>query len=127
MKIYYHSVSNLDTYDYRKYGPVPPDFTAAQWYTLDTVIFGSEIINGKQVATARFNLTDGGLGDDTGVDGVIVDQGGPALPTAVTPPPVVIPPAVNPPAKPIPVFGPWMFVLLSTLLGFIGSWRHGRQ
>jgi hypothetical protein len=127
VKVYYHGVSDLDGYDYRKYGPVPPDFSAAQWYTLDTAIFGSEMIDGNQVATVQFNLADAGLGDDTGDDGVIVDAGGPGLPVAVTPPPVVLPPAATPSAKPIPVLGPWMILLLSGLLGLIGSRRHRRE
>jgi hypothetical protein len=34
----------------------------------------------QAVATATFTLTDGQLGDDTGVDEWIIDQGEPGLP-----------------------------------------------
>ncbi len=54
---------------YRKYGPTPPDFNNPQWYTFTNVA-----ISGN---TATLHLQDGALGDDTAVDGVIVDQGGP--------------------------------------------------
>ncbi len=155
VKIYYHGIADLSGYDYRKYGPVPPNFDVAQWYTLDNVTFGSEIINGNQVATASFNLTDAGLGDDTGDDGVIVDQGGPGLPPAtvppvtpppvipgpVTPPPVIPTPVTPPPVIPtpvtpppatssptaIPTLNPWMFALLSAMLGLIGALRKRGQ
>ena len=78
--IYYHGVTSLNGFTYRKYGPTPPDFNNPQWYTLPGVTFGTVDIGGQTVATATFTLTDGGLGDDTAVDGVIVDQGGPGQP-----------------------------------------------
>lgn len=39
--------------------------------------FGVENIKGKDVPYAEFTLTDGQLGDDTWVDGVILDIGAP--------------------------------------------------
>jgi hypothetical protein len=62
---------------YRKYGPLPPG-GGAQWYTLPGVTFGAATIGSSLVDRVDFSLTDGGTGDDTAVDGVIVDQGGPA-------------------------------------------------
>jgi len=55
---------------YRKYGPTTPgDPLTTQWYT-----FANAQINGNQVT---LTLQDGQLGDDTGIDGIIIDQGGP--------------------------------------------------
>ena len=50
------------------------------WYTLPGVVFDAPTIAGRKVARAAFSLYDGELGDDTAVDGEIVDQGGPSLP-----------------------------------------------
>ncbi len=48
------------------------------WYTYpDGTIVGNRV-------TLR-NLWDGQFGDDTGVDGMIVDQGGPGVPLPVGP------------------------------------------
>ena len=41
--------------------------------------FGSEVIGGDTATTVELSLTDGELGDSTGVDGQIIDPGGPAL------------------------------------------------
>ena len=58
---------------YRKYGPTTPgDTSTTQWYTFTNVT-----ISGN---TVTLHLQDGQLGDDTAVDGVIVDAGGPAQP-----------------------------------------------
>jgi hypothetical protein len=47
---------------------------------LPGVVFGTEAVGGDPaVASARFVLTDGAVGDATPVDGLIVDPGGPAL------------------------------------------------
>ena len=80
VRIYYHGANSLDGYTYRKYGPTPPSFNVTSWYKLPNVTYGTKNINGNTVAYAEFTLTDGGLGDDTGRDGVIVDQGGPGIP-----------------------------------------------
>jgi len=56
------------------------------------------------VAYAEFGLIDGQLGDDTGVDGVIYDQGGPASPGT----PVADAPAMN-------GWGMFLFMLLAGL------------
>lgn len=76
-----HGVAPIDpgngTNTYRKYGPTTPgDPSTNQFYDFSSqVFFGS-----AEFASFTLNLTDGALGDDTGVDGLIVDQGGPVLP-----------------------------------------------
>ena len=86
VRIYYHGTSSLpDYYTYRKYGPTPPNFNDHQWYTLPGTSFGTLNVGGESVAYAEFALNDGQLGDDTGLDGVIFDQGGPAMPEAMIP------------------------------------------
>ncbi len=63
---------------YRKCGPTTPgDNSTIDWYTYDNVT-----VNGN---TITLHLTDGQLGDDTGLDGVIVDQGGPGGPPVSVP------------------------------------------
>jgi hypothetical protein len=59
---------------YWKYGPTPSD-PSNHWYQIP---MGDD--DGDNVITIE--LTDNGLGDDvlTGVDGFIVDQGGPGWP-----------------------------------------------
>jgi hypothetical protein len=86
VKVIFHNAANLNGFTYRKFGPTPPAFNNPQWYTLPGVTFGTEVIGGQTVATATFTLTDGQLGDDTDVDGFIVDQGGPGLPADQTGP-----------------------------------------
>lgn len=90
--VYYHDLSSFPSGTvYRKFGPIAPDFGGpAEFYTLPGVSFGSTVIDGATVATASFTLRDGELGDDTGDDGMIVDQGGPATPI-VSPAPALSP------------------------------------
>lgn len=65
---------------YEKFGPTPPTFGLSSYYELPGVTFGSEAVGSDPaVASARFSLVDGALGDGTPVDGLIVDPGGPAL------------------------------------------------
>jgi hypothetical protein len=77
VRVYFHGAADLTGYSYGKYGPVPPDFDTSQWYTLLDVTYGTENIGGQTVAYAEFALIDGELGDDTDVDGWIVEPGGP--------------------------------------------------
>ena len=81
IRVYFHDASDLSEYTYRNYGPMPPNFNNPQWYTLPGVTFGTVDIGigGQTVAYAEFTLTDGALGDNTGVDGVIYGQGGPGI------------------------------------------------
>ena len=72
---------------YWKYGPTPGP-VAAHWYTLG--VTNNLVLSGS---TATFTITDGGLGDDDlSINGSIVDQGGPGVPTLVPiPAPVIVP------------------------------------
>ncbi len=86
---------------YRKYGPVTPGApSTAAWYTLPGATFDVVPIGATQVAHVRITLTDGALGDDTAIDGVIVDQGGPAGPNT-----------------PIPLASPFGLMALACVLG----------
>ena len=88
VSVIFNNINKLDNLIYRKYGPVTPgDPNSADWYTFSNVAFELETIGGQTVVKASLTLTDGVLGDDTGVDGRIVDAGG--IARAVTPSPVV--------------------------------------
>ncbi len=85
VKLYFHGTTGLSP-PYRKYGPTTPGVPGTiDWYTLPTAVYGSEVVGGQTVATVTLTLMDGALGDDTGVDGEIVDEGGPGV-LAVTVP-----------------------------------------
>jgi hypothetical protein len=57
---------------YRKYGPTTPGNPATtEWYTFSDVTANSN-------TSIILHLRDGQMGDDTGVDDIITDQGGPA-------------------------------------------------
>ena len=79
MKLYFHGNGVTDS-TYRKYAPTTPgDINTLAWYTFPGAVFGSEVVGGNTVTTVELSLTDGALGDSTGVDGQIIDPGGPAL------------------------------------------------
>jgi len=67
---------------YRKFGPLPPG-GLPQWYELPGATFSTATVGSLHPRRVDFSLTDGGTGDDTPVDGVIVDQGGPAEPSDI--------------------------------------------
>ncbi|HUP59595.1 MAG TPA: IPTL-CTERM sorting domain-containing protein [Thermoanaerobaculia bacterium] len=92
---------------YRKFGPLPPG-GPSQWYTLNGVSFTTATVGTVTVRRIDFSLTDGGDGDDTPVDGVIVDQGGPAGPVDA------------------PTLSEWMLMLMAAMLGMIAIWRVAR-
>jgi uncharacterized protein len=77
--LYLHGSGNSSLY--RKYGPLPPG-GPAQWYGIPAT-FTTVPVGTATVRRVDFTLTDGGTGDDTPVDGVIVDQGGPAEPVQI--------------------------------------------
>jgi hypothetical protein len=85
VRVFYHDSVSVSP-PYRKYGPTTPGVPATEgWYTLPGVSFGSALVGSTLVPTATFTLTDGALGDDTGVDGLILDDGGPAAPIPEVP------------------------------------------
>ena len=104
IRIYFHGSSDMSGYTYRKYGPTPPEFSTSHWYTLPDVNYGTEVINGKTVAYTEFTLTDGELGDDTDIDGWIVDQGGPGQPAAIN-------------SVPVPTMTEWGMMIFMLLVG----------
>lgn len=94
---------------YRKYGPTTPDDDmTTSWYTFDNIT-----ITGPNSIT--LHLKDGELGDDTGADGIIVDQGGPGRPNND---PVAIPTMTE--------WGMMFFVLLAGLVSIYYLTRRKR-
>jgi len=79
--MYFHGMSKFRTKPvYKKFGPLTPgDLSTLSWYTLPNVIFSITTVDGKPVVTAKFTLEDGKLGDNTGIDGRIIDPGGVAF------------------------------------------------
>jgi hypothetical protein len=90
---------------YWKYGPTPGN-AAAHWYTIPATILGNMM---------TFSLTDGDTGDDdTTVNGVIVDAGGPGVQAAQATPTA------------IPTLSEWCVILLAGMLGVFGVVRVRR-
>ncbi|MDM8564975.1 FG-GAP-like repeat-containing protein [Candidatus Halobeggiatoa sp. HSG11] len=74
--IYYKNINSLDNFVYRKYGPTTPgNSSTIGWYNFSNATF-TLVDNMVKVS---LTLTDGQLGDDTGVDGIIIDDGGIAI------------------------------------------------
>ena len=94
-------VSNMT---YRKYGPTTPgNPSTTQWYTFQNVI-----VSGNQVT---LHLQDGQLGDDTGVDGFIFDQGGPGQRGRVT----------------VPTMNEWGTIVFMVLTGLVALFYLRRR
>ncbi len=93
---------------YRKYGPTTPGNAATTaWYTFGTVTLNSS-------SSITLHLTDGQQGDDTGVDGIIVDQGGPGRGiTGLTS---------------VPSLSEWGMIVFALLAGLLSAYhlRRGR-
>ncbi|MEK8017249.1 MAG: pilin [Candidatus Parabeggiatoa sp.] len=74
--VFYHGSEELNG-AYRKYGPTPPYTNGlSEWYSLPNVTLGFVKIGDKNLLKVSFTLKDGELGDDTKVDGKIIDIGG---------------------------------------------------
>lgn len=73
--LYFHGLHQLDQrWILQKYGPqTPGDTSTIGWYQMPGVTFDTVMIDGQPVVRASYTLTDGDLGDDTGVDGHLVD------------------------------------------------------
>jgi hypothetical protein len=85
VEITYNGTADLAGYTYRKYGPTTrgnPETTG--WYDFSTY---ATIVGNK----VTLSFQDDRLGDDTGDDGVIVDQGGLGIPGAVAQVPALTP------------------------------------
>ena len=81
LRIYYHGLSDLEGFVYRKFGQTDLESTP-QWFTFPYVDFGMAHIGGTEVPYAQLILTDNALGDflrsAQNGDGFILDPGGPA-------------------------------------------------
>ena len=116
VRVYFHGATAPISAPYRKFGPVPPYTDGPIWYSLDNtseLVFGSAQIglnNPSTVYYAEFTLTDGGLGDDTGTDGTIYDQGGPGLPPAG-----------------IPTLNEWGMIIFTLLIALSGIYYRRRE
>ncbi len=79
VEAYWHGADIAAEYEIRKYGNLTPgDDSTGGWYDLESVVDIVEV-GGESIVKISYNLTDGQLGDDTGVDGVIIDPVGLAL------------------------------------------------
>ena len=113
VRVYFHGATSLNGYIYRKYGPTTPgDDATTAWYTLPGVTYGTATIGGQTVAYAEFTLTDGQLGDDTGADSTIVDQGGPGQPVQGAAP-----------TSSVPTMNQWGMVIFGLLLAMAALLR----
>ncbi|GIW43126.1 MAG: hypothetical protein KatS3mg077_0408 [Candidatus Binatia bacterium] len=117
--IYYHATDSLASppFAYVKVGPNPPGAANSAVYTLSAdaphnVVFGSADLGfDTAVGFAAFTLSDGVVGDDTGDDGTIVDQGGPGLANAAA----------------VPVGAGWGFLGSVIVLVAVAWWYLGRH
>lgn len=90
---------------YWKFGPTPGNATP-HWYALPATISG---------ASVRFNITDGGVGDDDlSINGSIVDQGGPGASDAAG-------------VTGIPTLSEWGMLMLTGLLALFGLRQMRRR
>ncbi len=114
--LFHDAAAQVTGLEYRKHGPVPPAFGAPQFYSLPGVAFSVEPVGGTggSALTARFDLTDGQLGDGTPVDGVILDPGGPAR-RRTTPAPAATPIALLAMALTVCAIGGWSLVRVRRL------------
>jgi hypothetical protein len=78
VSVYYHAMTKLyRNLKFYKFGPkIPGDLTTIAWYPLPNIKYEVVMVGGKPVVKGTYTLTDGELGDSTGVDGHIVDPGG---------------------------------------------------
>jgi uncharacterized repeat protein (TIGR01451 family) len=105
VRVIFHGVSGLPP-TYRKYGPFTPGSTTIGWYTMPGAVFSS--FRGVLAVTAVF--ADNQVGDDTGPDGRIVDQGGPGQELGV---------------PMLELRGMLLLLLVSAVLGVLALRRNG--
>ncbi len=78
VQLFYHNVTNLADFTYRKFGPMTPGGATSEWYDFPVTI-SQVAIGGNTIGSVAFQLTDGQRGDATIVDNMIVDPGGIAM------------------------------------------------
>ncbi len=115
IQVIFHEVEELPLHIYRKFGPTPPLFNFPHFYTLPdapptNVVFDSVLIGAANAARVSFTLTDGLLGDGTGVDGIIVDPSGPVRLV-----------------RSVPLLTGWAWVALLTVLSAVGGFALARR
>ncbi|EDN69836.1 VCBS [Beggiatoa sp. PS] len=75
--VYFHALPRAQNPMLQKYGPsIPSDLSTLGWFVIPNVTYGTVTIDGKSVVTATYHLLDGELGDQTGIDGRIIDPMG---------------------------------------------------
>ena len=77
---YWHATNVLDDYIFVKEGPLVPGENDRFFYPFTAIFADTDTLGNNGIATTTVFLTDGLLGDDSGLDGLIVDPAGPALP-----------------------------------------------
>jgi hypothetical protein len=118
VRILYHGSDGFtSSVGYINFGPNPPGVPPSEFYELPAVVFGVDMVGADSaVASARFTLTDGSIGDDTVVDGMIFDLGGPALPG---------PPQLGPaPAPALDIVGMALAILVLLLISMLAFRRR---
>jgi hypothetical protein len=101
IKIYYHGVSSLENYTYRK------QKLDGTFYDYTRATFFIQTINGNPTAVVTLRLQDGKKGDlDNTVNGIIYDPGGPAISTVA-----------------IPTLSEWARIILLSSFVLFGIWR----
>lgn len=71
--IYHHPLTSLAGATLRRYGPTTPAVASTiGWYDQPSATLGMATAGSATVPTATFSLTDGGIGDDSVADGVIL-------------------------------------------------------
>lgn len=95
--IYLDKPYDTSTWKYRKYNSKTKQYSDMTSY----VTYGTATVNGKQVTTISYTLTDGGPLDEDGiVNGVIVDPAGPAIAEQVATPATTVEPVATPEPQP---------------------------
>jgi len=81
VKLLYEGISaNPLGWKYRKFGHLIPGNPSTQtWFDHPAASFTSQTLLGQPMVVATLTFTDGQLGDNSPVDGVIIDPGAPAL------------------------------------------------
>jgi len=76
--LYLHGITKITRrFVLQKYGPkVPGDASTIGWYQIPDVTFDTVKVGNQSVMRASYTLVDGELGDNTGVDGHIIDPAG---------------------------------------------------